>query len=181
MTGADGLRRENEALRARFTALSEASLRIGASLDLETVLQEVVDSARVLTDARCVSIATIGETGAPQDFVTSGLTEEEHRRLLEWPDGPRLFEHVRDLDGPLRRRTSPPSCARSACRPTSCRGRRFTACRCAMESVGHRPSFAPAGCGFLHPASGNSASRVPRVMASAGPSTPLRSGRKLVR
>ena len=102
MNAGDELRRENAALRARFAALSEASLRIGASLDLETVLQEVVDSARALTDSRCASIATIDETGAPEDFVLSGVTEEEHRRLLDWPDGPKLFEHVRNLDGLLR-------------------------------------------------------------------------------
>ena len=40
--------------------------------------------------------------GTPRDFVTSGFTEEEHRRLAEWADGPRLFEHFRDLEGPLR-------------------------------------------------------------------------------
>lgn len=28
--------------------------------------------------------------------------EDEHRRLAEWPDGQRLFEHFRDLPGPLR-------------------------------------------------------------------------------
>ena len=99
---ADELRRENAALRARSAALSATSLRIGASLEFETVLQEVVDSARTLTDACIAAIATIDETGAPEDFVTSGVAEEEHRRLLEWPDGPRLFEHVRNLDGPLR-------------------------------------------------------------------------------
>ena len=94
--------REVEALRARISALSAASLRIGASLDLETVLDEVVESARALTGARYGAIATIDEAGAPQDFVTSGLTDDEHRALVEWPDGPRLFEHFRDLDGPLR-------------------------------------------------------------------------------
>ena len=93
---------ENEALRARISALSAASLRISASLDLETVLNEVVDSARALTGARFGAIATIDEAGAPQDFVTSGFTEEEHRRLAEWSDGPRLFEHFRDLPGPVR-------------------------------------------------------------------------------
>ena len=82
--------------------LTAALLRIGASLDLETVLREVVESARALTGARCGSIATVDKTGTPQDFVTSGVTEAEHRRLVEWPDGPRLFEHVRDLQGPLR-------------------------------------------------------------------------------
>ena len=60
---------------------------IGASLELETVLQEVVDGARVLTDARVAFIATIDGTGAPEHFVSSGLTEGEYRRLLEWPDG----------------------------------------------------------------------------------------------
>ena len=100
--GAAALRRENEALRARFAALGEASLRIGASLDLKTVLQETVDSARALTDARAAFIATMDETRGPEDFFASGVTEETFRSLLEWPDGPRVFEHVRDLDGPLR-------------------------------------------------------------------------------
>ena len=93
---------ENAALRARISALSAASLRISASLDLETVLNEVVESARALTGARYGAIATIDEAGAPQDFVTSGFTAEEHRKLVEWPDGPRLFEYFRDLPGPLR-------------------------------------------------------------------------------
>ena len=93
---------ETAALRARISALSAASLRISASLDLETVLNEVVESARALTGARYGAIATIDEAGAPQDFVTSGFTAEEHRHIVEWPDGPRLFEFFRDLPGPLR-------------------------------------------------------------------------------
>ena len=101
MTDRD-LRRENEALRERISALSAASLRISASLDLETVLREVVESARSLTGARFGAIATIDEAGAPQDFVTSGFTEEQHRAMAEWSEGPRLFEHFRDLEGPLR-------------------------------------------------------------------------------
>ena len=43
---------ETAALRARISALSAASLRISASLDLEMVLNEVVESARALTGAR---------------------------------------------------------------------------------------------------------------------------------
>ena len=96
------LRNENEALRARAARLTEASLRISASLDLPTVLREVVESARSLTDARYGLIATVDEAGRPQDVVTSGLTDEEHRQLVRWPDGPRLFEYLRDLHGPLR-------------------------------------------------------------------------------
>ena len=98
----DDLRRENEALRARISALSAASLRISASLDLETVLREVVETAQSLTGARLGAIATIDEAGAPQDFVTSGITEAEHRAIVEWTEGPRLFAYFRDLEGPLR-------------------------------------------------------------------------------
>ena len=98
----DDLGREIAALRERISTLSAASLRISASLDLETVLNEVVESARALTGARYAAIATIDEAGAPQDFVTSGFTEQEHRAMEEWSEGPRLFEHFRDLPGPLR-------------------------------------------------------------------------------
>ena len=106
------LDREIEALRERISRLSAASARISASLDLNTVLQEVVDSARALIGARCGVIATIGEDGQAQDFVSSGITPEEHRQLEAWPDGPRLFEHLRELRTPLRLRDLP-SYARS--------------------------------------------------------------------
>ena len=69
------------------TALSAAVLRIGASLDLDTVLTEVVDGARALTGADCGAITTVDATGRPGDFVTSGLTEEEHRAPESRPDG----------------------------------------------------------------------------------------------
>ena len=100
MSAPDELRREIAALRERISALSTASLRISASLDLETVLREVVESAQSLTGARFGAIATIDEEGAPQDFVTSGITEAEHRAIVEWTEGPRLFEYFRDLEGP---------------------------------------------------------------------------------
>ena len=83
--------------------MSAAILRIIASLDVDTVLREVVDSARALTGARNGVITTVDETGRPQDFVTSGLTPDEERGMAGWlPDGLRLFEHLRDLEAPLR-------------------------------------------------------------------------------
>ena len=102
VTGPEELRRENAALRQRVARLSEASLRIGSSLDLDTVLREIAESARALTGARYAAIVTVDEAGAPVDFVTSGFTAKQHRAMAEWSDGPRLFEHFRDLDGPLR-------------------------------------------------------------------------------
>ncbi len=102
MTSMEKLRRENAALRESISKLNSASLRISASLDLETVLQEVVESARALTRACHGVIATIDEEGRPVDFLTSGLTDEERQQMIDWPDGARLFEHLRDLPGALR-------------------------------------------------------------------------------
>ena len=92
----------NETPNERLSSLTAAMLRISASLDLETVFREVAESACTLTGARYGAIVTIDEKGEPQDFVTSGLTDDAHRALVEWSDGLRLFEHFRDLPGPLR-------------------------------------------------------------------------------
>ena len=107
MKSPDELHREIEALQERISRLSAASVRISASLDLNTVLQEVVDSARALSGARYGLIATVGEAGHGQGFVTSGLTPDEHRQLAAWADAPRLFEHLRELAEPFRLRDMP--------------------------------------------------------------------------
>ena len=87
---------------ARISRLSAAMLRISQSLELSTVLAEVVESARALTGARSGVITTIDARGAIEDFVTAGLPPEARRQMVEWPDGPRLFAHLRDLPTPLR-------------------------------------------------------------------------------
>ena len=102
MKSRDELESEVEVLGERISTLSAAVLRLGSSLDLATVLQEAADSARALTGARYSLIVTIDEAGEAREFVTSGLTPDEHRELAEWPDGPRLFAYLRDLPGPLR-------------------------------------------------------------------------------
>ena len=98
----DNPKRENQASRNRTSRLSEALLRISASLDLDTALKETVESARALTRARYGAITTIDDSGQLQDWFVSGLTPEEQQQILDWPDGPRVFEHFRDLPGALR-------------------------------------------------------------------------------
>ena len=96
------LKRENDALRRRIATLNATILRINASLDLDTVLEEVVASARALTGARWGVIATVDEAGAPLDYAFSGFTSEEQRELHNWPERARLFAHFHELPGPLR-------------------------------------------------------------------------------
>ena len=98
----DDLRGALTAARARTAALSAAILRTNASLDLATVLQEAADTARALTGARYGIITTVDAAGAVREFVTSGFTPEEKHQFAAWPDGPRLFAHLRDLPGPVR-------------------------------------------------------------------------------
>ena len=94
--------RENEALRERIAALSNAILRVNASLDFDTVLHEIAGSARALTGARFAVIVTIDEARALEHTVLSGLTPDEERQVEEWSDGLKVFEVLRDLPSPLR-------------------------------------------------------------------------------
>ena len=94
--------RQIELLEQRISALSAAILRINESLDLPTVLNEVVECACALTVASRGAIATLDGSGAVLEYVSTGFTDEEHRSLTEWSEGPRLFEHMRDVETPLR-------------------------------------------------------------------------------
>ena len=99
---ADSLRRENEALRERLSGLSEASLRISRSLDLDTVLQGVIDGARSLTRARYGALVAFGASGSIETLMTSGITLEERGRLGDLPKGLGLLQYLNEIEGPLR-------------------------------------------------------------------------------
>ena len=86
----------------RASRLSAAILRISQTLDLATVLKEVVYSARTLTGARYGVITTLDKRGRVRDFFTSGLSSEERRTMVEWPDGMQFFDHFQSLSAPLR-------------------------------------------------------------------------------
>ncbi len=93
-----------EALRECLSRLSEASLRINESLDFETVLQGVLDSARSLTGSRYGVITLLDGQGRIRDFVYSGLTPEESRQFAELPEGMAFFEYLSNIREPLRLR-----------------------------------------------------------------------------
>ena len=83
-------------------ALGAAILRVSATLNLDDVLREVIESARALTGARLGAIVVVDEAGAPTRYHFTGLKPGEDERLVAWPDGLRLFEHMRGLPGPMR-------------------------------------------------------------------------------
>ena len=78
------------------------SLRITEDLEPSAVLQGVVDGARSLTGARTAGITALDEIGQLWEFVTSGLTPEEHRLVLELPGGMEFFTYLSQLPDPLR-------------------------------------------------------------------------------
>ena len=98
----DDLLQENAALRDRLLRLSEASLRINESLDFDTVLRGVLDSARSLTRARYGVIALLDDYGGPQDLHFSGMTEDEVELFHQLPEGIRLFDYLSRLPQPVR-------------------------------------------------------------------------------
>ena len=104
MEQADGPQREIAELRDRLSRLSQASLRSNESLDFDIVLQGVLDSARSLTGACYGVITLLDEPGQVQDFVTSGLTAEEHRRFTDLPEGMMFFQYLSNIREPLRLR-----------------------------------------------------------------------------
>ena len=102
MTDTDDAAQKIARLRERMARLSSASLRISESLDLESVLREVVDSARVLTGAANAAITTVDRVERVRDFISSGLTAEERRQLRNLPQGERLWGYLLQSTRPLR-------------------------------------------------------------------------------
>ena len=103
MNDLDSLKQEIQALRDRMTQLCAATLSINETLDFETVLQVVLDNARCLANAKYGVLTTLDESDRPQDFVTSGMSEKEHRILETYPPGGlSVYKYLSGLREPLR-------------------------------------------------------------------------------
>ena len=102
LSDSDQLAQENARLRERMARLSSASLRISENLDLESVLREVVVSARALTGAANAAITTVDLVEEVRDFISSGLTPEQRRQLRHLPERERLWAYLLRSARPLR-------------------------------------------------------------------------------
>ena len=100
--GSDQLYREIEALRERLSRLSAASQHINESLDVDTALRAVMDSARSLTHAPYASIITLEASGLVEDHLVLGFDPGDVERLWQAPQGQTFFEYLNALPGPLR-------------------------------------------------------------------------------
>lgn len=102
MNRPEQLEREVASLRDRLSRLSEASLRINETLDYQSVLLGVLESACSLTGARYGVITLVDQSGRVEDHVYSGLTPEQTALFMELPDGLTFFDHLSRIEEPLR-------------------------------------------------------------------------------
>jgi signal transduction histidine kinase len=79
------------ATRDRVNALFEAVITVGASLDLEVALRDIVEAAVRLVDAKYGAMGVIGEGGRLVEFIPVGVTDEEISRIHHWPEGKGLL------------------------------------------------------------------------------------------
>ena len=89
-------------MRQRLSLLSEASLRINQSLELEKVLQDVLDTACALTSARYGAIQLHDDRGWIVDFVTFGGTPEQAEMFWVMPNAMKFQKHLEQFKTPVR-------------------------------------------------------------------------------
>ena len=91
-----------EAPEDRLSRLSQASLRINESLDLDAVLQECWTAPGRSPGASYGAFVLLDDSGQIEDFLSSGLTAEEAQGMWDLADGMRFFELLSRTEGPLR-------------------------------------------------------------------------------
>ena len=81
------LYRRDEEQAARLQALTIAGMSLTSELDSATVLQRVVDQARAVARAKYAALGVFDEDGEVDQFITSGISEEERARIGPLPRG----------------------------------------------------------------------------------------------
>lgn len=71
----------------RKDLLLEAGLALASELSLPVVLQRIVDLAAQITDARYGALGVIGPGGMISEFITTGISAAERKRLGHIPEG----------------------------------------------------------------------------------------------
>ena len=102
MEEAHPMQRDKEIPAERLSKMAEVCLRIASHGDVDGLLQEVIEGARSLTDARYGALVSFDDSGGIRALVTSGLTPEEHKRMGSLPKGLGLLGYLNEIPRPLR-------------------------------------------------------------------------------
>ncbi len=96
-----GSARKADVNRDRLTKLSSVISCISESFDVEAVLQESAEAARVLTAATHGVVTTVDNPEEIRVLFSSSVSEEERKEMMSWSDGSRFLHHLCKLDEPL--------------------------------------------------------------------------------
>ena len=100
-----GTRKTDRVRKAgRRDALVEAALALSSDLSLPVVLQRIIDLATEITQARYGALGVIGPGARITQFITTGITPEEHRAIGDLPIGRGLLGYLIEDARPLRLR-----------------------------------------------------------------------------
>jgi len=87
----------------RLRQLVDAMLAVSSDLELHTVLQHIVESARELVDAQYAALGVLDESGRwLSDFITVGIDDDTHRVIGALPKGHGLLGVLITDAQPLR-------------------------------------------------------------------------------
>ncbi|WP_236652002.1 sensor histidine kinase [Streptacidiphilus neutrinimicus] len=90
--------------RDRVHALLEAVLTVGRELDLDQALQQIVETAATLVDARYAALGVIGENDLLAKFLTTGMTPAQVKAIGPFPTGHGILGELIRHPEPLRLR-----------------------------------------------------------------------------
>jgi signal transduction histidine kinase len=86
-SGVEQLRREVELRRQQLEALDAAVRGIAGVQSVDVVLQLIVDRVRDLVSAQYAALGIVGPFGYIEQFITSGVTDDERARIGAIPRG----------------------------------------------------------------------------------------------
>ena len=76
-----------EQRRAQLQALNIAGMSLTSELDTAAVLQRVVEQARAVANSKYAALGVFDEDGRVEQFITSGISDEERARIGPLPRG----------------------------------------------------------------------------------------------
>jgi len=95
------LRAEARRLRDQLALLSRLGTRLTGSIGSD-VLEDIIESACELTEARYGAIGTFNAEGHIETFITYGISTEQRDAIGNLPEGLGILGLMRDLNEPLR-------------------------------------------------------------------------------